>query len=591
MELRKIATNTSETKSSLKVNVFPFLLIAGVALLLVLPNVIHQGMILGSDSIFHFNRFYDTAMQLKSGNFQYFINLYGFQQSGRIVNAFYGPLMAYFQGLLVLIGGSWFGYQVLSNFVLYFISAASMFILLRKSRLQPSVSLPVAILYMSTFAIQYWISRQGFTSWGAAILPLCLLPIIDMVRNKTIKPVQLALLVSLMIETHLFSCLLLVLIYIPFFIYCFFMSRKKADLIRKLLLAIGLCLLVTAHFWAGMLELYGSNEILAPFINQNMASSTITQNSIDWVLNPIFLSLIFVFQTGIFLRFRQRLSTLNKLSFSVSLIFLLLSTSLIPWNTFVQNDVKIVELIQFPFRFFVPFTVLLLLSFALSLQEVTFKLPRWKKLLKVGTVLALMQVLIFTSYTLNSWETKETNARSGKHTLVHLEEDQLLKQSFFDSDLSKSLAYLEKATPDYLPIQEETTENKYELYKKEILLADKNFIKRVEGGQLIIEWDAAAEADISLPVVVYSRTKLRHNDIELTENELQLSSIGSLTGTQKAGKNTLVVSYAAGKPFLLSLLISLTSCAFLLLLTISRKLRSANAGLVKVFAFRRWLKG
>ncbi len=50
---------------------------------------------LGSDSIFHYNRFYEAAMQLKMVTFL-LLSLYGFQQSAGIVNA-YGPFFAYLQ--------------------------------------------------------------------------------------------------------------------------------------------------------------------------------------------------------------------------------------------------------------------------------------------------------------------------------------------------------------------------------------------------------------------------------------------------------------------------------------------------------------
>lgn len=56
-------------------------------------TIIYKKVILGSDSVFHYNRFYEAAMQLKNGNFSYFLSLYGFQQSGRIVNALYGPFL------------------------------------------------------------------------------------------------------------------------------------------------------------------------------------------------------------------------------------------------------------------------------------------------------------------------------------------------------------------------------------------------------------------------------------------------------------------------------------------------------------------
>ena len=64
-------------------------------------------IIIGSDTIFHYNRFYETAQQIKHGNFNWFMTMYGFSHSGRVINALYGPLFAYANGLLILIVKSW----------------------------------------------------------------------------------------------------------------------------------------------------------------------------------------------------------------------------------------------------------------------------------------------------------------------------------------------------------------------------------------------------------------------------------------------------------------------------------------------------
>lgn len=64
-------------------------------------------IIIGSDTIFHYNRFYETAQQIKHGNFNWFMTMYDFSHSGRVINALYGPLFAYANGLLILIVKSW----------------------------------------------------------------------------------------------------------------------------------------------------------------------------------------------------------------------------------------------------------------------------------------------------------------------------------------------------------------------------------------------------------------------------------------------------------------------------------------------------
>ncbi len=94
----------------------------GATCLLFGPQIFSQQVRLGSDSFFHFNRFYDTAMQMKEQTWQYFISMYGFHESRRIVNGLYGPLIAYFQGGLLLLTGTWFRYQFSSNLLLAFLA-------------------------------------------------------------------------------------------------------------------------------------------------------------------------------------------------------------------------------------------------------------------------------------------------------------------------------------------------------------------------------------------------------------------------------------------------------------------------------------
>ena len=108
------------------------LIIIAFAVLLVTPQLFTRKVILGSDSVFHYNRFYEAAMQLKNGNFSYFLSLYGFQQSGRIVNALYGPFFAYLQGGTCfnkwLLG---FVISIVSRILLHILAESSMYVLLQ----------------------------------------------------------------------------------------------------------------------------------------------------------------------------------------------------------------------------------------------------------------------------------------------------------------------------------------------------------------------------------------------------------------------------------------------------------------------------
>ncbi|MFP9038944.1 hypothetical protein ACLI2L_14320, partial [Enterococcus faecalis] len=83
--------------------------------------------------------------------------------------------------------------------------------------------------------------------------------------------------------------------------------------------------------------------------------------------------------------------------------FFFLSTSLIPWTTLIEKNVPFISLIQFPFRFFVPFTLLLLLYLALSLNQ--WSEQKWFRLLSIFGILIFSAQTIQNLYQhLEKWE-------------------------------------------------------------------------------------------------------------------------------------------------------------------------------------------
>lgn len=557
--------------------VYDLVLLFAVSGLLILPHVIGQGMIIGSDSIFHFNRFYDTAMQMKHRNFQYFISMYGFQASGRIVNALYGPLTAYFHGLLVLGSGSWFNYQVLANFVLYFLSACSMYFLLVKVGIMSSTRLFISILYVTTFSIQYWTMKQGFSSWGASLLPLCLCPTVDWVNKKEFRPLQLGVLTALMIQTHMLSSFILVIIYIPYFLFALFKTPNRLKLLRGFSLSIGLFILLTLNVWGGFFEVYHNNTILAPFINWSMSSDTLNAHSFFWLFRPAVLSLLLVIEVGTGFKWWRRYSSLHRLTWGMMVFFLILSTSLIPWTTLVNQGFSLVKLIQFPIRFFVPCTVLLLFSFCMTLQEVFPKFNRrWSHILLVSVMASLLQVLVSVSLAMDQWHHSNSFIHPGFYTGIHTKDMEKLKASFFNSDFSQSLQLIQKATPDYLPIYSteghQLAENKYEAYTQQIIEQEQYFSKRVSDHTLLVEWSAPTFGPIEVPIVKYHRTHLMLNGQVLTNQKIKLSDIGAPQFLEKKGENRLEVSYEPMPGF-----------TTLLFLTFTAWLASIGVGARKLF--------
>lgn len=535
----------------------PFLAIFFIALAFLMPHLFTHKLILGADAPFHYNRFYDAAQQIKYGDFHYFPSLYGFQQSGRIVNAVYGPFFAYLQGLIVLLAGSWFHYQILSNFILYLISGFSMLILLRYVNVRNWVSVPVAVLFMSTYSIQYWSINQGFTSWGTCFYPLCMIPIADFVLHKKFPVIKVAVSVGLMTQIHLLSSIMLALMYIPFYLYYFFNQTEKGKALLQLIKSVLLYFVLTANIWAGLAIVYSGNKILPPFVNREMSQKAIDLDGSYWLHYPKAFPILILSGFLLFIFFQQKNTLFQKIVLYTSLVFFFLSTSLIPWTTLIEKNVPFISLIQFPFRFFVPFTLLLLLYLALSLNQ--WSEQKWFRLLSIFGILIFSAQTIQNLYQhLEKWENETFVSR---HTYL-FDTPEEARKTFFSKDMSTSLFVFQKTTPDYLPIYKETKDNKYDRYNEEILENETTFIKTHPGGLLTIKWKNTRDKTVHIPVIVYDRTVLQQNGKTLTDYEV--TDIGTPIVKQQKGINELTLHYQT--PIYFYFILSLTLIGWFTLL-------------------------
>lgn len=520
----------------------PIVLITLAALLLALPQLITGNMIVGSDAVFHFNRFYDTAEQIKTGNFQYFITMYGFQSSGRIVNALYGPLVAYFHGLLVLMSSSWFSYQVLANLVIHLLAGLSMYALLRKLKISPSFQSSLSIIFMTSYPVNYWVTRQGFSSWGAALMPLCLLPVVDMLQKKNIQPLTLGALMALMFQTHLLSSVMLAAIYVPFFIYAFCQTSDKKQLVKNLAFSILIFFVLTINIWLTFLSVYQVNEILPPFKNRHMYTSTLDKNSYYWIIDPPAIALLIILQGVLTFHWWKKLKTGVKLFTFSAFAFFLFATNVVPWRWLVQHKFTIVETIQFPFRFVIPATVLLLGAVGLTLQRVVAK--KWPHLvLGVVALIGLVGFSFMTTQMLQRWNHVTNYMALGPHAKVVPLSSNEIKDSFYDRDRTKTLQLVEKATPDYLPVYQELPQNSYDEYAETILKKEQAFTKEVQQHQLVVTWQASSKETLQVPIIKYQDTQLTLNGQKLRAKDYHLTSLGAVLVTPQVGANKLVVTY------------------------------------------------
>lgn len=505
---------------NLTINKKCLLLIVLIAFIFIMPQLITHNMVIGSDSIFHFNRFYDASEQIRNKNFEYFISLYGFQQSGRIVNAFYGPIIAYLHGLLVLLSKNWYVYQVLSNFILFVLSGCSMYTFLRAGSFNYRKSCTGAILYMCTFSILYWPTRQGFTSWGAALLPFCLSIIFIVFDKKEVPKFKLGFLTALIFQTHILSSLILVLMYTPIFLYAFVKTKKRKRFIIDLIREVSLFFLLTLNIWVTYFSITRENQFIKPFINHTMSSNTINQGSSYWLINPVSLLLMLVSVLGLgFVKWKTYDSS-KKILFLTMVFFLIVSSSIIPWDYLIENNSSIAEIIQFPFRFFVPVTILLIYFFMNS--------SNLKWLNTSFVILGVIQVVMLMFVITKPWNTSDNYIQSGSKTIINSSNStNTVKESFFLKDKSKALKIVEKTTPDYLPLYNKTKLNKYKLYEEKIIDKAGMFRKSVQNSQLIITVDHFNKKNTEFPIVIYTDTVLSTGGKKIDRSKYTLSEIGT----------------------------------------------------------------
>lgn len=520
------------------------LFIIGFAILLVTPQLFTRKVILGSDSIFHYNRFYEAAMQLKNGNFSYFLSLYGFQQSGRIVNALYGPFFAYLQGGLILISGTWFRYQIVSRVLLHILAESSMYALLKQCKVKTSIALSLGLLYATTFSIQYWTMRQGFSSWGAALLPYCFIPAIHYVFYQRVDQVRLALSMALIFQIHVLSALMLAMMYLPFYLYTFVKATtsKKKETILKVLIAVILFLLLTVNVWGVILYLRGANHLLDPFINREIGKNGIDGTARYWLYTPISLMVLLILQFIYAIVNWKKLARWKRILHFIYFVFFFLSTGLFPWQYLVENGNTFAELIQFPFRFFVPATILLLAITGLTVT----RFVNWRKsiavLLFAFAGVGLIQNIMDTTDRVNSAAQDGELISIVKHTYVE-GDYQTISLTMNDSDLSQFLNLVVKPTPDYVPIYGTIgKQNTYDLYYENIV-TNQRTEKLIEDNYLVLTWQADEGEELNLPIVVYKDSILTLNGKELDKDDYNLSTIGTPTVSSQEGKNKLELRY------------------------------------------------
>ena len=538
----------------------PIILSLVIATVLIWTELTTRSGLTLDDTAFHFHRFYDTYQQIQNHNFSYFQMNYGMGESGRIVNALYGPFFAYLMGSLLLFCSSWLRFQILITYLIFLVGGLGIYRLSRKIKLSQVVSSIVTALFLTTGYIAYWPRSNAFNSWGAVLIPFVLIQGINLLNNhkKRFSWISLGIVMAIVAQIHLLSTFFSILALIPFFIYGLVLSENKRQMWIDVFKAVGLFIVLTANVWGAFLLLYPTNQMASPIdyspvltaVNLSVAGTSTMWTSITEVT-----LLLFIVQL-IYVIFNFKSSKLNTFVTLEGIVFLYLSSNLFPWQ-FVKDTLPAVTgYLQFPNRFTVVAYPLLFLGIGLTLNELIKS--HGKKLGMIASALAIVVVLFNVRADFNEINNNITYNKGITSNAKEMKE--------------KGLApYINKVkinSPDYLPVRKKIKSSDITGMLMSMSPQKNNFERRaLPNGRLELTWKDSTSKVTTLPIFIYKQSELSLNSkvIKPKVNEIGMPQVQS-----RKGKNTAILSFKTPTWFTILLYISILSWALLIIYGVFR---------------------
>ncbi|WDF81540.1 hypothetical protein PQ472_06270 [Lacticaseibacillus pabuli] len=565
-------------------------IIVAAALVFIMPQLFNKSLLLGTDYNFHFNRIYDAAMQIRHHNFNFMQSNYGFSQSGRIVNALYGPLGTYMLGGLLLLAGSWLRFQLLTGFLVALLAGTSMYLFAIRLGVRRNWSRMAAALYIFTSWIPMWSLNQSAAGIGMAMMPLVLLTGVRLLYMHPNWRSALALGLSMgaLIQIHLMSAVLAVVALIPLAIVALLHQRdRRGPILANGILAAVIAILLSANFLAAFYNVTHGNQIVGTFGVIDMYSNSASLSFADsfQTMVGLIFSIGFVF-AAIYALISKRMDTLLRTITLTGAAFLLLSLRIMPWDAFAKHVIGVKNLIQFPNRFLAVAIPLLLVGLLLIVQDLQIFNPKQDEAKRMAIALQTTVVILFAFQPLSLMMSKAVQWQNGNgvsnnaiHTAVHMKtttgfSTKQIQAAFDSSNLSTPLHDYYNGVIDYLPLPNTGATGTYNAqtpqyealaaqYEQQLAVPTRTsrFHKTViAGGTLQTTFRSKRAQRVRLPVVLYTSSKLRLNGRVVTP---KLNKLGMPTVKAKVGRNVVQLSYQ--EPTYLKLAIRGTVVAWLIL--------------------------
>lgn len=562
-----------------KVNWQLILVVLIVPLVIMSPILFNGTALLGVDGYFHYNRIFEAAMQLRDRNLS-FLNLYTFQQAGRIVNQVYSPLVTYFFGALLLLAGTWYKFQILTLYIVYALGILTMYFAATKVGLTKRWALSLGVIYTSSAAVYGFVFGATWKSIALAIVPLVIPSLVHLFEGRFNwrRTVYLGVAVALLAQFQVLTVAIVLPMLLPFFAHGVWVAQAKLRFLGRIVLAAILAIVLSLNTIMPLAEVYRNTLISPVAMNMVPQTSPIFQPMYTGVNSnsDIVISVMAFLLLGMTIAFWKKLSVVTRFMAIVAIVYLVVGTSLVPWHLLETNYPGLRSFLQMPRR-------ISLTGYALTIVvvgKVFMELRPGNNVVRHLTpvILAVISVLLLTQKVANNVyyvQNEKTPLYAGLqatprnvyspdiHTFVQLQ------PLFHDGDMGKLIYQVDRTTPDYVPVDSttETHQPTYDAYMNSFSKQWRPYQHVVNGdGTMTLQWKSTmVHKHRLIPVVQYKRTKIKLNGQLLVESKIKRNAVGAIYVNDKPGVNRLTVEYSPLSVTYMGVIISLVTWLLVIL--------------------------
>lgn len=541
-----------------KVNWQVILVVLIVPLLIMSPILFNGTALLGVDGYFHYNRIFEAAMQLRDRNLS-FLNLYTFQQAGRIVNQVYSPFVTYFFGALLLIAGTWYKFQILTLYIVYALGILTMYFAATKIGLTKRWALSLGVLYTSSAAVYGFVFGATWKSIALAIVPLVIPSLVHLFEGRFNwrQTVYLGVVVALLAQFQVLTVAIVLPMLLPFFAHGVWVAQAKLRFLGRIVLASILAIVLSLNTIMPLAEVYRNTLISPVAMNMMPQTSPIFQPTYTGVNSnsDIVISVMAFLLLGMTIAFWKKLSVLTRFMAILAIVYLVVGTSLVPWHLLETNYPGLRSFLQMPRRISLTGYALTIAVVGNVFMEVRPDNNVVRSLTPV--ILAVVSVLLLTQKVANNVyyvQNEKTPLYAGLQATPRnvyspdIHKFVQLQPLFHDGDMGKLIYHVDRTTPDYVPVDSttETHQPTYDAYMNSFSKQWRPYQHIVNvDGTMTLQWKSnVANKKRLIPVVAYERTKVVLNGQFLNVNRLKRNTVGALYVADRRGVNRLVLSYS-----------------------------------------------